>query len=121
MPDRREMETRIIMPVSKADRVPIDALEGFFLIEHTDQDHDAGAHQRDDRAVDFLRHDDGVGDGEDAGGDPHRVKAKIDVRRRVCGHGRELPDRGRPADRGLPHPCICQKSGTRWTVKLGLF
>jgi len=32
------------------------------LIGVLDQDHHAGADQRDNRAIDFLRHDDGVGD-----------------------------------------------------------
>ena len=75
----------------QAERVPIDAFDCLFLVEHADDDHDAGAGQRDDGAVDLFRHDDGVGDGQDAGGDPHRTEAEIDVRRRVCGHGLQLP------------------------------
>ena len=52
----------------------------------TDQLRADGADQRDDGAVDLLRHDDGIGDGQDAGRDPHRTEAEINVRCRVRGH-----------------------------------
>ena len=81
----------------QADGVPVDAVDRLFLVEHADDDHHAGADQRDDRAVDLLRHDGGVGDGEDAGGHPHRVQAEIDVRGRVRGHSRTPQNSGRPA------------------------
>src|SRR5262249_32697777 len=68
------------------DRVPVNALDGFFLIEHTDEDHYAGAYQRNDRAVDLLRHDDCISDGKDAGRNPHRVQAEINMRCSVRGH-----------------------------------
>jgi hypothetical protein len=70
----------------QADGVPVDAFDGFVLIEHADHDHHAGANQRDNRAVDLFRHDAGVGDGQDAGRHPHRIEPEINLRRRVCGH-----------------------------------
>ena len=86
----------------QAERVPVDALDGLFLVQHADDDHDAGAGQRDDGAVDLLRHDDGVGDGQDAGGDPHRAEAEIDVRRRSCAvMACALPPRTRAAVGGF--------------------
>ena len=84
----------------KAECVPVDAFDGLFLVEHADDDHDAGAGQRDDGAVDLFRHDDGVGDGEDAGRHPHRIEPKIDVRGRVCGHAVMPPKSGRTLQYG---------------------
>ena len=89
----------------QADGVPVDALDRLVLIEHADQDHHAGADQRDDRAVDLLRHDGGVGDGQDAGRHPHRIEAEINVRCRVRGHCRAPQNLMGTRPRGRLHPC----------------
>ena len=52
MPERREIDTRIIMPVRRpmvSQSMPCDRL---VLIEHADDDHHAGADQRHHRAID---------------------------------------------------------------------
>ena len=89
----------------QADGIEVDAVDRLFLVEHADQDHHAGADQRDDRAVDLLRHDGGVGDGQDGGRHPHRIQAEKDVRNRVRGHSRAPPNPRAPGlVTGLTHP-----------------
>ena len=96
----------------QADRVPVDALDGFRLVENSDQDHHRSADQRDDRAIDLLRHDDRVGDGQDDRRDPHRIEAEIDVGRRV--HRGPLP--WEKVRDGPPQPSFAARSGTHAQV-----
>ena len=79
MPERREIDTRIIMPVSSPmvfQSTPFSASSWFITPTMTITAAPSSATM--ERLI-LLRDDDGVGDRQHAGGDPHRVQAEIDV------------------------------------------
>ncbi len=76
------------------DGVPVDALERLVLVERADADHQRRADEGDDRAVELVPNDDGIGDAKDDGRDHHRIEAEEDVRReRLPSHVKSPPMR----------------------------
>ena len=59
--------------------VEVDALDRLLLVQDAERDHEAGAHQRHDGAVELLGHDGGVGDDQQRRGHPQRIEAEQDV------------------------------------------
>src|SRR5262249_23356469 len=67
--------------------VPVGALERLVLVEHADQDRRRRPDQRDDRPVELVPDDDGIGDAQDRGRHDHRVEAEKDMRHEaLTGH-----------------------------------
>jgi hypothetical protein len=67
-------------------RVEILASERLLLGEHAGEDHQAGADERDDGAVDPLGHDRGVRDDQQCGRYPQRIPAEPDAACGLPGH-----------------------------------
>jgi hypothetical protein len=79
------------------DGVPIDAFERLVLVQRADDDHHRRAEQRDDRPVELVPDDDGVGDAQDDGRDHHRIEAEENVRRELLASHLNAPQCERQA------------------------
>jgi len=74
----------------QTERVPVDPAHRFGLIDHADQDHQRGAEQRHDRAVELVPDDRRVGREQDRRRHRHRIEAEDDVRdERLVNHDQQ--------------------------------
>ena len=80
IPERREIDTRIIMPVSSPIVFQSMPLSASSWSSAPIDDHHRRAEQRHDRTIELVPDDDAVGDQQDDGRDHHRIEAEKDVR-----------------------------------------
>ena len=91
MPERREIDTRIIMPVRRPIVFQSMPLSASSWSSTPTKHHHRRTEQRDDRPVELVPDDDAIGDAQDDGRHHHRVEAEKDVRHEVLRRHASVP------------------------------